>query len=138
MHLNTFSIYILGNIWKIAECSEISRPTGSSRPSSSEGKKVSFQLEWILILVFFKMLQYVLLALLVVLHPTCLLFHKHISRLFPHSLSDICMVISGWKVLAVVCTLWSADFWLLKWGNLTYFPSSLISPCKIFLIFSPV
>lgn len=44
---------------------------------------------------FLKMLQYVLLALLVVLHPTCLLFHKHISRLFPHSLSDICMVISG-------------------------------------------
>lgn len=44
---------------------------------------------------FLKMLQYVVLALLVVPHPTCLLFHIHLFRLFPHSLSSICMVVSG-------------------------------------------
>lgn len=99
-----FSIYILGNIRKIAECSEIPRPADSTRPSPSEGEKVSFQLAWILILVFLKCFKYVVLALLVIPFPICLWFLKHIFRLFPYDLSNIYMGISGWEVLPVVHT----------------------------------
>lgn len=130
MHLSTFSICILGHIWKIAERSEVWRWTESSRLSSSEGKKVSFQLDWILI----KMFQYVVLAL-VGLHATCLLFHKNIFRLFLYSLPNICMIISGWKAWPVVCICAVLASHSLN-RHTPHPPPPFLLLCNIFLLFS--